>query len=221
MDLDTRKVCISRDVIFTESVFPFKSMPASTPSHLFNTDLTCSSDPLCESDSSALVVIDQLICNTPQSLASNIITPESPLVSNIPQHTDTPPVLPPPPSLRHSTRVKHIPSKFQDFVGLPKPVGSTVNNLTVFRSHYQHFISNISHIPEPVSYKAACQHSVWCKAMTLELAALEANKTWKIMPLPPGKCVVSCKWIYKVKFNQDGSVERYKARLVARGFTQT
>lgn len=32
---------------------------------------------------------------------------------------------------------------------------------------------------------------------------------------------MSCKWIYKVKFNQDGTVERYKARLVARGFTQT
>lgn len=41
------------------------------------------------------------------------------------------------------------------------------------------------------------------------------------MSLPSGKRVVSYKWFYKVKFNQDGTIERYKARLVVRGFTQT
>lgn len=41
------------------------------------------------------------------------------------------------------------------------------------------------------------------------------------MPLSPGKRVVSCKWLYKVKFNKNGTVERYKAHLVAHGFTQT
>ena len=38
--------------------------------------------------------------------------------------------------------------------------------------------------------------------------------------LPPGKFPIGCKWVYKVKFNPDGSVERYKARLVAKGYTQ-
>ena len=40
------------------------------------------------------------------------------------------------------------------------------------------------------------------------------------MTLPPGKSVVGCKWIYKIKTHFDGSIERYKARLIAKGFTQ-
>lgn len=57
--------------------------------------------------------------------------------------------------------------------------------------------------------------------MSSEMAALDANKNMKIVPLPSEKRVVSCKCLYKVKFNQDGSVERYRACLVAHGFTQT
>ena len=40
------------------------------------------------------------------------------------------------------------------------------------------------------------------------------------MTLPPGKFVVSCKWIYKIKTRYDGSIEHYKARFVAKSFTQ-
>ncbi|CAM8954009.1 unnamed protein product [Rhodiola kirilowii] len=56
--------------------------------------------------------------------------------------------------------------------------------------------------------------------MHKEISALELNKTWTVTDLPPGKTIVDCKWIYKVKYHADGSIERYKARLVARGFTQ-
>lgn len=52
--------------------------------------------------------------------------------------------------------------------------------------------------------------------MKQEIDALKANKTWLITHLPSGAKAVGCKWIYKVKFNSDGSVARYKARLVAR-----
>jgi hypothetical protein len=55
--------------------------------------------------------------------------------------------------------------------------------------------------------------------MNSELQALIDNQTWSLVPLPPGKHPISCKWVYRIKRNADGSVVRYKARLVARGFT--
>ena len=56
--------------------------------------------------------------------------------------------------------------------------------------------------------------------MDSEIQALENNHTWDVTTLPPGKLPIGCKWVYKVKFNLDGSVERYKSRLVAKGYTQ-
>jgi len=47
------------------------------------------------------------------------------------------------------------------------------------------------------------------------------NNTWTLIPLPIGRKPVSCKWVFKIKQGTNGEVERYKARLVARGFTQT
>jgi len=57
--------------------------------------------------------------------------------------------------------------------------------------------------------------------MLEELAALEKNNTWDLVPFPVGKKVVSCKWVYTVKQNPNGKIERYKARLVAKGYSQT
>lgn len=56
--------------------------------------------------------------------------------------------------------------------------------------------------------------------MLSELQALQENGTWTLTPLPTGKVPIGCRWVYKVKHKADGSVERYKARLVANGFTQ-
>jgi hypothetical protein len=57
--------------------------------------------------------------------------------------------------------------------------------------------------------------------MKAEIDALEDNNTWKLVDLPLGKCAIGCKWFYKVKLKADGSLERYKAQLVAKGYNQS
>ena len=56
--------------------------------------------------------------------------------------------------------------------------------------------------------------------MVSEHDALLANKTWDLVPRPPRANIVTGKWIFKHKFYADGTLERYKARWVLRGFTQ-
>lgn len=56
--------------------------------------------------------------------------------------------------------------------------------------------------------------------MQSEIDALEHNNTWKLHTLPKGKKPIECKWVYKIKRHVDGSIERYKAGLVAKGYTQ-
>ena len=59
----------------------------------------------------------------------------------------------------------------------------------------------------------------WKKAMDEEINSLLSNKTWDIVPAPEGRDIVTCKWIFKTKRNEQGKVTRYKARLGARGFS--
>jgi hypothetical protein len=56
--------------------------------------------------------------------------------------------------------------------------------------------------------------------MADELSALDHTYTWNIVPLPSHAVPITCKWVFKVKTKFDSSIERYKARLVARGFLQ-
>jgi histone deacetylase 1/2 len=73
---------------------------------------------------------------------------------------------------------------------------------------------------EPANLQIALEDPKWKAAMDEEYRALVRNKTWHLVPSHKGKNIVYCLWIYKIKYNVDGSVERYKARLVAKGFKQ-
>ena len=60
----------------------------------------------------------------------------------------------------------------------------------------------------------------WDEAMDEEYRSLMVNDTWDLVPLPKGIKLVRFKWVYKTKYASDGSVERLKARLVAKCFSQ-
>ncbi|GKA61173.1 retrovirus-related pol polyprotein from transposon TNT 1-94 [Tanacetum coccineum] len=62
--------------------------------------------------------------------------------------------------------------------------------------------------------------SFWKEAMQEEIEALHKNKTWELVPLPGGRKPIGNKWVYKIKRNGDDQVERYRARLVVKGYAQ-
>jgi hypothetical protein len=73
---------------------------------------------------------------------------------------------------------------------------------------------------EPSHYVEAAKDVKWRDAMDAEFLALQKNETWTLVPQEAGQNVIGSKWMYKIKYKSDGSVERYKAELVAQGFTQ-
>ena len=87
-------------------------------------------------------------------------------------------------------------------------------------SSYNAFCCSISSIVEPTHYYQESTDPKWQEAIATEIVALEANNTWTLTTLLANKKPIGCKWVYKVKYKSDGSVERYKARLDAKGFTQ-
>ena len=72
---------------------------------------------------------------------------------------------------------------------------------------------------EPSSFQKAVQPPIWVYAMVEEYDSIVRNSVWDAVPRLENKSVVSSCWIYKVKKAADGSVEKHKARFVARGFS--
>jgi GMP synthase-like glutamine amidotransferase len=72
---------------------------------------------------------------------------------------------------------------------------------------------------EPLVFNDANGYEVWHSALREEIQALRTNKTWTLVSFHPSMNVVGSQWVYKIKHRVDRIIERYKAHLVARGFT--
>lgn len=72
----------------------------------------------------------------------------------------------------------------------------------------------------PRSISIALSIPVWKAAMTAKFLALICNKTWILTLLPPGKNLIGCTWIFRIKQHVSGLIARHKACLVAQGFSQ-
>ena len=104
-------------------------------------------------------------------------------------------------TLRRSTRL----SRPLDWYGFFIPVSLAITLSTIFI---------------PSCYKRVMKHTCWQNTMQAELQLLEENYTWDIVPCPPTIKPIGSKWVFFVKLHFDGSLECYKARLVALGNKQ-
>ena len=76
---------------------------------------------------------------------------------------------------------------------------------------------------DPIYLQQALQSSnshKWIDAMNEGMKSMEDNDVWDLVELPKGSKPISCKWIFKTKRDSNGNIERYKARLISKGFNQ-
>ncbi|CAI7779652.1 unnamed protein product [Closterium sp. NIES-54] len=85
------------------------------------------------------------------------------------------------------------------------------------------FFSPVDMPGEPATPKEALESSdaqEWKKAIESELKSIEENDTWELVELPEGHKAITSKWLFKIKSDADSKIERYKSRLVAKGYQQ-
>ncbi|KAK3042677.1 hypothetical protein RJ639_000929 [Escallonia herrerae] len=76
---------------------------------------------------------------------------------------------------------------------------------------------------DPMTYTEAVTSrdvAFWKEAINDEIDSIMSNETWTLVVLPPGSKPIGCKWVFRMKYNSDGSVQTLKTRLVAKGFKQ-
>jgi len=142
---------------------------------------------------------------------------------------NTPPTEPIPP--RKSSRIKQSSAYLQDFIcpsvtnclqsshSILYPIFNYMSFTHLSNPHCR-FALFISTQTKPKTYAEASKYDCWEQAMQAELNALEKTSTWKIVDLPPNATYIGCRWVYKIKHHSDGSIERFEARLVAKGYNQ-
>lgn len=127
-------------------------------------------------------------------------------------------------------RPKRPPVKLADYVttllhqpfpsATPYPLDNYISS-SRFSDNYQAYILAITSGNEPRNYNEAMLDDHWKGAVSDEIGSLENLGTWTVEDLPPGKKALGCKWVFRLKYKSDGTLERHKARLVVLGNNQT
>lgn len=231
-DLKDKVFFISRDVVFTEPVFPFQSYVDNSMQ-----DFDLQVDPSLVIDFTIDDTADQhdVAAQFPTDATHHTVDTEHPVLDpetspeQLPSNTlaEEQVAVSVPLARRQSTRPHKPPIWQKDFVtNMPRSNSHCLYSIAdqICYDHlsktYQCSIANISMDTEPQFFHQAIKDKRWVVAMQEEIQALEDNKTWEIVSLPPGKKAIGCKWVYKIKYKATGEIERFKARLMAKGYSQ-
>ncbi|GKA86229.1 ribonuclease H-like domain-containing protein [Tanacetum coccineum] len=218
LDLNTNKIILSRHVTFDETVFLYGSMtPHDSPSYTF---LDTSPNIIHQHIISKLTSASPLPTTTITSTAAPPSPPRSPLQPTHQTHESSP--------LPHSLNVQPTSNaSTETTIPTHNHNNPTSTHPMVTRFHVgtnrptQCFNLHVSTIsPIPKSYPIAFRDPNWYRAMLDEYTALIKNNTWILVPRPPDANIVRSMWLFRHKYNADGTLSRYKARLVANGSTQ-
>ena len=226
-DLD-RKVCFeSRDVEFVEHVFPFAHTDFARSAH--PDPLPTVIEPTILEDVPEIEAPPPVSEYDGQSVEEGVTADGTVPIPEVAEVTGTAEDLgrgkrARQPSVRLHDYVLHTatirssssPSSSLAFSGTPYPIANYVNCAKFSLSH-RRFAAAVTTGIEPTNFKEAMQHSCWREAMRKEVEALGNNGTWTVSTLPMGKKALGSKWVYKIKYHADGTIERYKARLVVFG----
>ncbi|CAI9757745.1 unnamed protein product [Fraxinus pennsylvanica] len=125
----------------------------------------------------------------------------------------------------HETLPIEIKSSGIDLpIALRKPPRScTLHPIFKFLSYntlsmgFHTFSSNLDNTEMSKNIQEAMTILKWKDDVLEEMQAREKNNTWDVVELSRGKRLVGCKWVFSVKYKADGTVERFKARLIAKG----
>ena len=82
------------------------------------------------------------------------------------------------------------------------------------------FLSCLQDVDEPEFFEEAQDYPNWMQAMQEEISSIEKSQIWDLVDLPIGKKAIGTRWVYKVERKVDGSIDRLKAHLVAKGYAQ-
>ncbi|KAI0523042.1 hypothetical protein KFK09_005432 [Dendrobium nobile] len=205
-NLTTGKTHISRHVVFHEQHFPYKHA---------NTDPSTSPVPSNNRIPPPLLI--PASATSPPHVQNPIKPiPQPSAVSTTPSptpHAELPDALPVPPPPIHS--LQPTPASSQTHQMLTRSKSGIHKPKQIFNLLTQTTIPST-----PTTYNQAMKTEHWRKAMTTEFEALIHQATWSLVPPPPNKLVLGCKWIFKTKMLPNGQIDRYKARLVALGYDQ-
>ena len=231
----TKKVIISERAEFDERYFLCSKGPRGPPTFTLVLpdniepaivqipDLGGDDDPSGNDLGSDLPPAPAASLNAPIPEPPHTPVPESRSPSP-PARSPTPPL-----ALRRGTRVRNPPADWWR-VGTSVPADSSsedeLNVLDDDGMEEVEFVAESAGLAagaEPTHYRQAmnCPDAdKWRKACEEEYFMHMENRTWELVKLPPGKKAVGSGWVFKVKRHSDGSVERHKGRLVAKGCSQ-